>query len=111
MPTSISASISSVVATGRRMKISEKPVDILAPRRGRLRLHQRARLQPRLAVGDDLLPGLESRRDGGLLRVLMGDLDRLRRNLVVVADDVDEQPVDSMLDRRGRHNDGVLVDA
>ena len=44
----------------------------------------------------------------GLGIVLLGDLDGAHRDLVVVADDIDEGPVGAALDRGGRHHDDVV---
>src|SRR6187401_3798146 len=104
MPASRIASITSVVATGRRMKISAmfiamsparstldraamRPGNRRRFRRRRLHFDLAARLQPELAFDDHALPGLEALVDDRLVARRAAHLDRAHLHRLVVLDD------------------------
>src|SRR5436190_7212671 len=107
MPARRIASITRVVATGRRMKssamfIAMSPAFALARcraavrprggrglRRRRLHLDLAARLQPELALDDDLLAGLEALADDRLVAGRAPHLDRAHLDRLVVLDHED----------------------
>src|SRR3989338_7476130 len=102
MPNSRMASITSVVATGSRMKSSGRlmrlpPLPLGGPRVARRGggipfhdLHLGPRNQPQLAVGDDDLARVQALLDDGQARDRLAGLDRARLHRAVGLDHVDE---------------------
>src|SRR5580692_2734998 len=109
MPNTITPSISSEVAIGRRMKGSEMLTCAYPPsarRSGgvlRLRFDPNAVGEAVLAVDDDVLAGLQPLADHGDAVLDGGDLDGAALDRVVLADDIGEIAVRSLLDGLRRH--------